>query len=215
VRGLVGLETPHPLASFLPALYLEPDPQERGRHDAEDHEQDALDHRRDPLGKAKEPLYVRFVSAFDPALAPVFATLDSLDAYLDPRLAPEDFLEWLAGWVGFALEERWPVARRRRFVLHAVRLYHRRGTVGGLKEHVAILTHGTVDAHERVEIIESGGTTSSRTPGTPPPGSPSPGLLVRVRIDPPQEVDLKRLDALVAAAKPAHVPHRVEVTPSR
>src|SRR2546423_5855070 len=55
----------------------------------------------------------RFISAFDAALAPVFATLDNLPAYLDPWLAPEDFLEWLASWFGMALDESWSLERRR------------------------------------------------------------------------------------------------------
>ena len=42
----------------------------------------------------------RFVSTFDTALAPVIATLDGLPGYVDPWLAPPDFLDWLAGWVG-------------------------------------------------------------------------------------------------------------------
>jgi phage tail-like protein len=179
VRGLVDLETPHPLAAQLPGIYQEDD------------------------------LYLRFLSAFDAALAPVLSTLDNLAAYLDPRLAPDDFVEWLAGWVGFALDERWPLARRRDFVRHAVRLFHRRGTVAGLRHHVAIFSGG------HVEVIENGGTAWSRTPGAPLPGSAESGLLVRVRMDPPHDLDVDRLDTLVAAAKPAHVPHRVEVVESR
>src|SRR4030088_409600 len=110
MRGLIEMETPHPLASYLPAIYHE------------------------------DGLYLRFVSAFDTALAPVFARLDNLDAYLDPRLTPPDFLEWLAGWVGFALDERWPLEKRRAFVLHAVDLYRRRGTVRGLEAHIGIVS---------------------------------------------------------------------------
>jgi hypothetical protein len=34
-----------------------------------------------------------------------------------------------------------------------------------------------------------------------------------VRVPHPAAVDVGRLDALVAATKPAHVPHRVEVLP--
>lgn len=42
----------------------------------------------------------RFLGAFDSGFAPVVATLDSLHAYVDPHLAPADFLDWLSGWVG-------------------------------------------------------------------------------------------------------------------
>lgn len=179
MRGLVDLETPHPLGSYLPAIYQEDD------------------------------LYLRFLSAFDVALAPILSTLDNLAAYLDPRLAPDDFVDWLAEWVGFALDERWSLARRREFVRHAVRLYHKRGTVAGLRHHVAIFSGG--DA----EVIENGGAAWSRTSGASLPGSSEAGLLVRVHVVPPHEIDIDRLDALVAAAKPAHVPHRVEVVERR
>src|SRR5207245_550781 len=68
-----------------------------------------------------------FSSAFDAALAPVFAPLDSLPASLDPWLAPEDFLDWLAGWFGMALDESWSLARRRALVAKAFDFYRMRG----------------------------------------------------------------------------------------
>jgi len=58
----------------------------------------------------------RFCSAFDEVLAPVFATLDGLPAYLDPALASEDFLDWLADWVGLVLNESWSAQRGRGLV---------------------------------------------------------------------------------------------------
>jgi hypothetical protein len=36
-----------------------------------------------------------------------------------------------------------------------------------------------------------------------------------VRVQTPHDIDERRLDALVAAAKPAHIPHRVELTETR
>ena len=49
-----------------------------------------------------------FTAALDEVLAPVFNSLDNLDSYLDPELSPEDFLDWLAGWLGLVLDEDWP-----------------------------------------------------------------------------------------------------------
>ena len=43
------------------------------------------------------------------------------------------------------------------------------------------------------------------------PGLCGPRLVVRVTVADPDAIDTARLDALVAAAKPAHVPHRVEI----
>src|SRR4029453_7641000 len=64
-----GLATPPPIGEHLPALFQE------------------------------DEFAQRFVGALDEVLAPVFAVLDCLDAYLDPWLAPPDFVDWLADWV--------------------------------------------------------------------------------------------------------------------
>ena len=175
-RGLVrSLISPHPLGESLPALYQEDD------------------------------FTQRFVSAFDAALAPIFAALDNFPAYLDPWLAPEDFLEWLGGWFGIVLDESWSPTRRRALVSRAFEFYRMRGTASGLKEQVEVLTGGSVDLHE------TGGVSTSTTAGAALPGSPNFALLVRVTVDDPGTINLARLDALVMAAKPAHVTHKVEI----
>src|SRR5215468_4745376 len=100
------LDSPHPLREQLPAVYLDDD------------------------------FTVRFTYAFDEVLAPLFATLDCLSAYLDPRLAPDDFVTWLAGWVAFPVDEGWTLAQRRELVARAVELHRWRGTPRGLVAHV-------------------------------------------------------------------------------
>src|SRR2546430_13532628 len=69
------------------------------------------------------------MSAFDAALAPVFATLDNLPTYFDPWLTPPDFLEWLGSWFGLALDDSWSVERRRAVLAAPFQLYchHRPG----------------------------------------------------------------------------------------
>ncbi len=175
-RGLVRtLISPHPLADTLPALFQE------------------------------DGFTQRFVSAFDAALAPIFATLDNLPAYLDPWLAPADFLEWLGSWFGLALDDAWSVERRRAVLANAFEIYRMRGTARGLKAQVEIFTGGTA------EIIDTGGVTTSTAAGEALPGSPNFALQVRVAVDDPSTINTTRLDALVAAAKPAHVTHKVQV----
>ena len=58
---------------------------------------------------------------------------------------------------------------------------------------------------------DSGGVSWSGTPSASLPGSAEGALLVRVLVDNPDTIDQRRLDRLIAAAKPAHVLHRVEV----
>ena len=138
-------------------------------------------------------------------LAPIFGTLDNFPAYLDPWLAPEDFLEWLGSWFGFSLDEGWSIERRRAILANAFELYRMRGTVKGLKAQVEIFTGGTA------EIVDTGGVATSTATGEALPGSPNFALLLRVAVDDPSTINATRLDALVAAAKPAHVTHKVEV----
>jgi phage tail-like protein len=145
-------------------------------------------------------------SALDEVIAPVVATLDCLPAYLDPETAPADVLEWLAGWVGVVLDDVVP-ERRRGFLRRAAELHRWRGTAHGVRSAVAAW------CGVEPELVESGGSGWSAEGGTPLPGEPTPGLFVRVRLRESAAVDVSRLDALVAATKPAHVPHRVEVVP--
>lgn len=175
-RGLVtGLLTPHPLIGSLPGLY----------HD-------------DELASA-------LTRAFDEVLAPIISTIDNLPAYLDPALTPEDFLDWLGGWVGVLLDETWPLERRRAFVAVAAQLYRNRGTAAGLAMQVKLFTAG------EVEVIESGGAAWSTSPGADAPGKSDFSLLVRVTPPKKTSIDRARLDRLVASAKPAHVAHAVEI----
>lgn len=210
MRGLIeGLESPAPLVANLPAIYQE------------------------------DPLTGRFTLAFDDALATVILTLDNLDAYADPALAPRDFVDWLAGWVGFPIGEAWPEERSRQLIAEAVELYRWRGTIRGLRALLAVYTG------LEPEVTDTGAVTWTTTPGgdgseaRPPAAKPAgarratgkarakarsattgaeaaagevaPHLLVRVRAPKAGGVDVRQLEALILAAKPAHVPHTLEL----
>lgn len=164
-----------------------------------------------PFGPSLPALYQEdqfaqaFLSALDEVLAPVIHTLDNLNSYFDPYLTPDDFLSWLGTWVAIAIDDQWSIERRREAVGRAVELYRLRGTAAGLGQQIEIYTGGTV------EIVENGGTAWSIDPGGELPGSAKPLVVVRVHVDDPKAVDASRVDALVAASKPAHVEHRVEI----
>ncbi|HEV8297988.1 MAG TPA: phage tail protein [Acidimicrobiales bacterium] len=147
----------------------------------------------------------RYTSAFDAVLAPIITTLDCIDAYTDPNLTPVDFLDWLAGWVGLSIDEDWPLERQRTFVSQAVRVYRLRGTAAGLRAEVEIYSQGSV------EVVESGACIWSSTPNVEMPGSPTPSVEIRVRTTDPTRINLAGLEAIVSAAKPAHVVHRIDV----
>jgi phage tail-like protein len=144
-------------------------------------------------------------AGLDDVLAPVLSTLDCLDAYFDPKLTPPDFLDWLADWVGAAVDDNWVEPKRRQLVGQAGELYRWQGTMQGIANYVELYI-GTP-----VEVEDNGGISWSRTPEGPLPGGDQPELVVRVRTADPGVVNHVHVDAIVAAIKPANVPHRVEV----
>jgi phage tail-like protein len=175
MRGTVaGLATPYPIGTLLPAVYQE------------------------------DPFAMGFTAGLDDVLATAIATIDCIDSYVDPMITPADFLEWLGGWVGAQMDENAPENRQRALVAASVDLHQRRGTVGGLRAHLELLTGG------RVEVVDSGGTAWSATPNAELPGAASPRLAVRVVADDPA-VTKGLVETAVAQSKPAHVKHRIEV----
>src|SRR4029453_18833463 len=176
MRGRIdALSSPHPLGRALPGAY----------------QQDRFAHH--------------LLSAIDDALAPIFCTLDNLDAYFDPWLTPDDFLAWLGQWGPVLLDGNWPVEQRRAFRPQALQLHRRNGPAAGIRMHV----RASINCD--VEISDSGGTAWSQQPNSPLPGSS--GAYLAVKLIPLQgaEIDPATADAVVAAVKPAHVRHSVEI----
>ncbi|WP_433522285.1 phage tail protein I [Nocardia pseudovaccinii] len=171
MRGTVtGLPSAHPLGEFLPGIYLD------------------------------DPFVQRWTNGMDEILAPVFLTLDAMHTYVDPALAPADFLTWLAGWVDADTDEQWPTDRLRAVVAAAVGMHARRGGVAAMKEHIR-----TVCGCE-VEVVESGGARWSRTPDTVAPGDTVSRLVVLVPPDRWDGPTRQRIARAVEAMCPAHVP---------
>ncbi|MFB7556592.1 phage tail protein [Streptomyces brevispora] len=168
---------------------------------------------RYPIGEQLPALYAdddfaqRFTAGLDTVLAPVFATLDSLPAYFDPRVTPADFLAWLATWVGAVDDPHWPVELRREAVVHAVELHRWRGTRRGLVEGLRL----ALGVH--AEVTGDGGAAWSSTPGADLPPEPPAETLVRVWPGREASVDADRVNEIVRAMCPVHIVCRVEVLP--
>jgi phage tail-like protein len=170
MRGMVeGLGTPAPVLHRLPGVLQDDD------------------------------LTRRFVAAFDDGFAPVLATLDGLASYVDPALAPPDFLDWLAGWVGVELDDAWTTEQRRSIIAGAALVHRLRGTARGITEALGLALGAGV------ELRESGGCAWSATPGGEPPGTDPPSLVVTITVDDPTRVDTRRVEDVLASVKPAHV----------
>lgn len=164
-----------------------------------------------PAVFADDDLAQRFVAGLDEVIAPILSVLDCLDAYFTPSLAPADFTRWLGWWIGAetdGIEDDDPrgEARLRAAVAAAAYLHRVRGTRRGLSEAIR-LAFGV-----EPEIAESGGADWSARPRGPVPGDRRPRLRVTVALPAPTAADTQRLDALVAAARPAHMPYTVQVT---
>ncbi|MFB7056441.1 phage tail protein [Streptomyces vinaceus] len=176
--GVEGLGSPYPIGKFLPSVYQEDD------------------------------FTQRFTAGLDDVLAPAISTLDCLEHYLDPALTPEDFLPWLAGWLGLELEYQHDLARRRSLLAAAGHLYRKRGTAEGLREHVKLMFGGDVEVEDGTEVTVR---TSPSGPAAAEGASVRGGRLLTVRITSTAPVDQAAIERFVAAAKPAHLPHTVEV----
>lgn len=164
-----------------------------------------------PLGDSLPGLYrddlftQQLCAGLDEVLAPIVSTLDNLPAYFDPATSPDDMLGWLSGWLGIVLDSHQSAERQREFVRTGVDLLRWRGTARGVRAALDALFDGPI------ELTESGGSTFGTESGTALPGSDVPELVVRLGVPEPDGFDVRRLDALVALVKPAHIPHRVEL----
>jgi phage tail-like protein len=87
----------------------------------------------------------RFLSIFDTIRDSVSERIDGIAAYFDPCAVPAggdggDALQWLASWLGLALDPRLPVERRRVLVRRAYELFRCRGTPHGLRLYLTLYT---------------------------------------------------------------------------
>jgi phage tail-like protein len=96
----------------------------------------------DPLGKE---FLDEFLAISDTIRNRTLNQVTNLYRYFDPMATPaddtggtHDFLSWLGSWLGLALEQRWPIEKRRRLVAAANRLYKLRGTPEGLRQHILL-----------------------------------------------------------------------------
>lgn len=154
-----------------------------------------------------DPALLAWTSGLDDVLAPIVGTLDCLAAYVEPGVAPADFVAWLAGWVGVDLGERDDLDSRRRQVAEAVRAHRQRGTAVSLRRAV----ESAAGPGSRVGIDGLGEVVGHAAPTETARGEPL--LLVRVRLGPSPRATVAELNQVVARAKPAHLPHRLEVEP--
>jgi phage tail-like protein len=84
----------------------------------------------------------RSLATFESQLASVQNEIDDLPRLFDPWATtdqlPASWLDWLATWVAFDLDETWTPVQRRTALGSAFELLGRRGTVQGLREFISL-----------------------------------------------------------------------------
>ncbi len=139
----------------------------------------------------EHPFLGQFLLAFEGVLTPVEQMVDNFDLYLDAYQAPAYFLEQLGEWLGLALDEKWPVAKRRALVAEAAELYRRRGTRWALSRYLQIY------ADAKPEIRE--------------PEDRPHHFEVVLRLPPGGSVDRPTVERIIDANRPVHTTYSLEI----
>ena len=143
--------------------------------------------------------FEHLVASFDAVLAPVHASIEDIDLYVDPRTCPPDFLPWLAGWLGLSLNQRWTLSTRRDFVVRAAEVFRHRGTTQGLRDAIHLFLGVAPD------VEDSGGATWSRVPFEPVDGArPAVSVTVPGQIN-GEPVDLELVEQVASSFVPPFV----------
>lgn len=123
-RALVpGLQTPFPLRDYTPAML------------------------------AADPVANIFLEIFDEILAPIISTLDGYFAYLDPDLAPMDFVDYMSTWLLVSQEQGWNESMKRQALGSAVDRSQWRGTSKSIADRVTELFGGSCSVSDSGEVI--------------------------------------------------------------
>lgn len=157
-----------------------------------------------------DPFLARFLSIFENVLEPIERTIDQAPYYYDPYTAPDEFIPWLATWVGVELDENWSQGRRRALVANAARLYRWRGTRHGLHEHLRLYAGRPPLIVENFDGMRLGQDAAlglnaflgSRKPQT---------IFITVVVDLREDVDEGVLCRIIEAHKPAHIAYILEI----
>lgn len=145
----------------------------------------------------------RYLMVFETIFDSVDATISQLPEWFAPATAPEEFLPWLASWIGLVLDDGWPLDRRRAVLARAMELHRWRGTIRGLTEHLELYT-GT-----KPEIVEGGSgfklnKKSQLGQQLMLGGDRANHFSVILRPADPETIDRTRIRAVIESHRPAH-----------
>lgn len=170
-RGVPGLATPFPLADYTPAML------------------------------AEDPVVQQLLDALDEVLAPIISTLDCFDAYLDPYLAPIDFVRYLSSWLLVSQQSGLSEEAHRTALALAVQRSTWRGTKRGIEARLRSL----LDVDAVVNDIGSVTTSRDFTPPESWPVAPAPEVTISVPAARHLNVELVMVAEALQSVLPAHV----------
>ena len=107
----------------------------------------------------------RYLSNVEGTFTEVEDRIADAQLLFDTETVPPEFLEWLGGWMGAALDASWSEAKKRFFLSHAMEMFAGRGTRDGLIRALRLALEDCVDPYL------FGGTTDGA--GTVQPASSS------------------------------------------
>ena len=154
----------------------------------------------------------RFLMIFESILGPIEGVIDNISNYFDAGTAPEELLPWLASWVNLALDDTWPLERRRELVGSAVELFRDRGTRRGLREYLRVYCGVEPRITEDYGGISLAGHARLGLNTVLGAGKPHT-FKVTLELDHPDSVNVEQLKAIIEAEKPAHSAYTLEILP--
>jgi phage tail-like protein len=137
--------------------------------------------------------------------------LGKIPGYLTPQGQREDFVNWLASWLGLVLKEEWTMERKREIIANIVPLYRLRGTAYGLRKYLEIYLgdSGTVSI---VEYNFDSFVVGQAYVGQNRVGKGLPYYFeVDLAVTNPDSQLKERVCSIVDREKPAHTYYNVEI----
>jgi hypothetical protein len=111
------------------------------------------------------------------------------------------------------LDEDWPLERRRAVLANATELHRRRGTVGGLTDHILLYTGIKPTIEERGTGLKLGKQNRLGHQTVLGRGDRPHHFSVILRVPDPETIDRARLRTIIEAQRPAHTTYALFVVP--
>lgn len=153
----------------------------------------------------------RFLRIFESALGPLDDQVGHLEHYLDPDLAPDRFLPWLASWLDVVVDDRWPRERQVALIRAAPTLHRWRGTRRGLREHLRLTLGVEPEIEEAAGGLRLGPSTQLGFRTVLGESGPRHHFTITLRVPDPRTIDYTAVAALINAQKPAHCTYTLTI----